>query len=312
MSLSLTPWKPNWPALWHFGASCAARPVAGVIVPSDERLKVMRQVMKAFMDAHPVLPGEIQVHAFVQSHAVQLALIATREARLATAKADLWHDPDHRNTTPVIDLAELQQHKDSARWGDLLTLLRPRALGLLGSQGVDENDAEDLFAEAIAGMVKPRQNGTAVVQDLFVYEQLPPLFFSIVRRCVVDHIRHRQADRRAIRNTVSLGEEISKLDDRTVSTWAADVADPLHGLTLVRLAEECAQMLTALQQRILTALYIEESATYMEVANSPWFAQAMNLKPTASDATRRRALDAQHDSAFDQLAQALGIPRPKS
>ena len=312
MSLPPSSWKPNWPALWEFGARCAARPAAGVILPGPERLKVMRGVMKVFMDAHPVLPGEIQGHAFVKSHAMQQALIATRNARLATCKADLWHDPEHRSTTPVIDLAELQQNANSVRWGELLTLLRPRALGLLNSQGVDENDAEDLFAEAIAGMLKPRQNGTAVVRDLFVYEQLPPLFFSIVRRCVVDHIRHRHADRRAVRNTVALGNEIAQLDERTFSDWAADVADPLHGLTFTRLAEECEHTLTALQQRILTALYIEESATYMEVAHSAWFALAMNLKPNASDATRRRALDAQHDSAFDQLAEALGIPRSKS
>lgn len=49
----------------------------------------------------------------------------------------------------------------------------------------------------------------------------------------------------------------------------------------------------------------------MEVANAPWFAQAMNLKPGASDATRRRALDVQHDGALDLLARALGLSRPQ-
>jgi hypothetical protein len=83
-------------------------------------------------------------------------------------------------------------------------------------------------------------------------------------------------------------------------------------MTLARLAQECAHALSALQQRILSVLYIEESADYMEVASSSWFIQAAGLKASASDATRRRALDREHDSALDQLARSLGIARQKS
>lgn len=302
---------PDWSAFWRFGACWAGRPVMGLILPGSERMKVMLRVMEDFMEAHPALPGEVQTYVFIQSHAVQHALNATRAARLASGQPDLWHDPQHRGTTPVIDLAELQQRENSSRWNDVLTQMRPRALGLLKGQGVDEHDAEDLFAEAIAGMVKPRQNGTAAVHDLIVYEQLPPLFLSIVRRRLVNHIRHRHADKREVGATTSLDDEISGLDDHTFSTWAANAADPMHGLTLARLAQECAHKLTALQQRILSTLYVEESATYMEVANAPWFAQAMNLKSGVSDATRRRALDAQHDGALDLLARALGLSRPQ-
>ena len=38
----------------------------------------MLRVMEAFMEAHPVLPGEIQTHVFIQSHAVQQALMPFR------------------------------------------------------------------------------------------------------------------------------------------------------------------------------------------------------------------------------------------
>jgi len=176
-------------------------------------------------------------------------------------------------------------------------------------------DAEDIFAEAMAGLVKLRNDGTAIIQDLLVYEQVPALFLSIVRRRAVNHIRDRHAEKRAVHCTVSLYADETADDITAQSTfaeWAAEAADPLRGMTMARLAEECSEGLSGLQQRILTVLYIEESATYMEVAASPWFVQAAGLKTAASDATRRRALDREHDSALDHLAQSLGIVRQKT
>lgn len=242
---------PDWSAYWRFGACWAGRPVMGLILPGSE---------KDESDA----AGHGGVHGGPSDAAGRRANLRLypKPCRAACARChaggevglgagSLWHDPQHRGTTPVIDLAELQQQASSPRWNDVLTQMRPRALGLLTGQGVDEHEAEDLFAEAIAGMVKPRQNGTSAVHDLIVYEQMPPLFLSIVRRRLVNHIRHRHADKREVGVTASLDEEISGLKDRTYSTWAANAADPMHGLTLARLAEECAHKLTALQQRIL-------------------------------------------------------------
>jgi DNA-directed RNA polymerase specialized sigma24 family protein len=308
-------WSPDWSALWRFGACWAGRPVGGLLLPGSERLKIMTGVVGQLMATHPVLPGALQTHAFIQSTAVKDALRATREARLASGVADLWHDPGHRGTTPVIDLMELQRHAESRLWQDLLIQLKPRALGLLRAQGVGDADAEDIFAESMAGMVKPRKDGTAVIQDLQVYEQVPSLFLSIVRRRTINHIRDRNAEKRAVHSTVSLHAGESSEDITAHSTfagWAAEAADPLHGMTMARLAEECAEGLSSLQQRILSVLYVEESADYMEVASAPWFVQAMGLKASASEATRRRALDRVHDGALDHLAQSLGIARQES
>jgi DNA-directed RNA polymerase specialized sigma24 family protein len=264
---------------------------------------------------HPMLPGALQTHAFIQSTTVGIALSATRKARLASRIADLWHDPGHRGTTPVIDLPELQQHPDSRLWQELMIQMKPRALGLLRTQGVEGADAEDMFAEAMAGMVKPRKDGTAVIQDLLVYEQVPALFLSILRRRTINHIRDGNAERRAAHSTVSMYAGESSVDvtaQTAVAGWEAEASDPLRGMTLARLAEECAAGLSSLQQRILSVLYIEETADYMEVASSTWFMQAVGLKANASDATCRRALDREHDSALDHLARSLGIARRKS
>ena len=137
-----------------------------------------------------------------------------------------------------------------------------------------------------------------------------------MRRRIVNHIRHRNAARRAVTSTVSLHTDDASaydLTERTAfSAWATEEADPLGGMTLARLAQECGDRLSGLQQHIISVLYLEESASYMEVASAPWFTQAVGLKPNASDATRRRALDAEHDSALEQLARALGIQRQKS
>ena len=314
MSAQSHHWSPDWPNLWRFGACWAGRPIAGLLLPGSERLKVVTGTFEQLMAEHPVLPGALETYAFIQSTAVRTALDATRKARLAARVPDLWHDPGHRGTTPVIDLTELQEQPDSRLWQDLLVELKPRAFGLLRGQGVEGADAEDMFAEAMAGMVKPRRDGKAIIQDLLVYEQVPMLFLSILRRRTVNHIRDRHAEKRAAHSTLSLHADETAGDitaQSAVAEWAAEAADPLRGMTLARLAEECAEGLSSLQQRILSVLYIEESADYMEVASSPWFVQAVGLKASASEATRRRALDREHDSALDHLAQSLGIAREK-
>src|SRR5207248_424470 len=107
-----------------------------------------------------------------------------------------------------------------------------------------------------------------------VYEQVPTLFLSILRRRTINYIRDRNAEKRAAHSTLSLHADETSIDvtaQTVVADWAAEAADPLRGMTLARLAQECADGLSSLQQRILSVLYIEESADYMEVASSPWF-----------------------------------------
>jgi DNA-directed RNA polymerase specialized sigma24 family protein len=233
----------------------------------------------------------------------------------------LWHDPSHRSTTPALDLLELQRSDPNGQlvsdhWTQLHRELKPRSISFLVHEGLPEADAEDVFSEAMVGMVQPRKSGTAVIQDLLIYEQTPALFLSILRRRLSNHIRHRHAEKRSARLTSSLDADetdAAEPAERTAfNAWAADAADPFSGMTFARLAEECASVLTRLQQRILTALYVEESATYMEVASSPWFMEAAQLKANSSAATRRRRLDHEHDSALDQLACSLGIERSES
>ena len=315
------PWSPNWAELWSFGVRWTARPISGLLLPGAECSKIMTAVLEELMASYSQLPDEFQCHAFVQTTAVRLALEVTRKARLESGDPTLWHDASHRATTPALNLTELQRTDASGQlvskeWTDLHRELKPRGLSFLRHEGVAEADAEDLFAEAMVGMVQKRKSGTAVIHDLVVYEQTPTLFLSILRRRLNNHIRHRHAEKRNAQHTVSLDASEDDAYEPTewhaFNAWAADSADPFSGMTFARLAEECAAVLTPLQQRIMTALYIEESATYMEVASSAWFAAATQLKPDASSATRRRRLDHEHDTALDHLAASLGIERTEN
>jgi hypothetical protein len=304
---------PDWQELWLFGACWAGRPVPGVILPQAERTRVMVAVMNSLMDTFGHLPGELQCRAFIHSQAVRLALESTRAARAASANPQLWHDPAHRRSTPALDLAAMQREPHSPVWAQLLISLKPVSLQLLRSDGLSDADAEDVFAEALAGLVQTRASGTAILQDLLVYEQLPSLFTSILRRRQSNFLRDSQAAKRSAAKTISLHSEDPSLpqltDHQSWSQWLADEADPLRGMTLTRLATECGHCLSPMQQHILSVLYIQESMSYMELAASPWFLQAVGLKATASEATLRRALDSQHDSALDLLAQCIGLPR---
>ena len=288
------------------------------MLPGEVRGKVMTLVMERFLTAYPSLPTEMECRAFLHNNAVQLALKTTKKARLESGNPALWHDESHRSTTPVIDITELQRTDPTGRlvsphWNILHEQMKPRLTAFLRKQGVPDADAEDLFSETIAGLARVRDTGTAVIDDLLVYEQVPALCMNIARHRLCNYFRHRHAAKRDTRQTTSL-QETEDVEDKTdqlaFTTWAADEANPLSGLTFARLAEECAQGLTPLQQRILTILYIEESATYMQVATSPWFAQAAGIKPGAAGMTCRRALDSLHDSALEHLARRLGIDRP--
>jgi hypothetical protein len=298
----------DWQVLWRYGACWAGRPIAGVILPGDERMKIMLAVMEQFMAQFPTAPGELQCYAFVQTEVTRRALEAVRMTRSATGDLERWHDSEHRLTTPVLDLVALQEDVNSRVWQDVLTRFRPVSFGALTQMGLGDTDADDVFSESLASLAQPRHSsGTAVLADLLVFEQLPPLFLQIVRRRAVNFIRDRSAAKRSAHHTVSLENADPATQRSALSTWEADENDPLHGLTLAKLAAECADRLSALQQHILSVLYIEESATYMEVAGAEWFAQAVGLKPGSSDATKRRALDREHDSALDHLAHHLGI-----
>ena len=310
-------WTADWPELWRFGACWAGRPVGGVVLPPVERTQIMVQVMEQFICTHPLLPGEMQCRAFLQANAVRVALEMTSKARRESGDPALWHDGAHRSSTPVIDITELQHtdangHLVSPRWNDLHEQMKPRVLGFFRKQGVPEADAEDLFSESITGLARARGIGTAAIQDLLVFEQVPALFLTIARQRLNNYLRHRHAAKRDVLQTLSLDEHddvVDKTEQTSFASWAADEADPFSGLTFARLAEECAHGLSVLQQRILSVLYIEESASYMEVATSSWFIHAIGLKSGASDATCRRALDREHDSALEHLAQRLGISR---
>jgi hypothetical protein len=305
------PSPPTWTELWFFGACWAGRPVPGVILPKEERTKAMTQVMNEFMVRFDEMPSVMQSRGFIQQRVVRVALEATRAARLATGNPSLWHDESHRGTTPVLDLTALQSDPKSQVWQTVLTQMRPRALGYLLKEGISETDGEDIFAEAVASIVRERSDGSRALDEILVYEQFPPFVVTVVKRRMLNFLRDRGAAKRSRCQTVSLHEDEEALrnaEREIAAGWAAEENDPLRGLTLERLSNECAHCLTALQLRILTELYITESASYMEVARSPWFIAAAGVKG-ASDATRRRALDHEHATALDKLAECLGIPR---
>jgi hypothetical protein len=203
----------------------------------------MVAVMDALMDTFDQLPGELQCRAFIHSQAVRLALESTRAGRAAASNPELWHDPTHRRSTPALDLAAMQREPHSPVWAQLLLGLKPMSLHLLRGDGLSDTDAEDIFAESLAGLVQTRASGAAILQDLLVYEQLPPLFTSILRRRQSNFLRDSQAAKRSAAKTISLHSEdpaIPQLTDhQSWSQWLADEADPLRGMTLTRLANEC-------------------------------------------------------------------------
>jgi DNA-directed RNA polymerase specialized sigma24 family protein len=308
----------DWPNLWRYSTCWAGRPCSGLVLPGSEQLQIAKQVFSEMKNCFPVFPSTFRILDFLRGRSISLALERTQQQRLQQGFSDLWHDPDDDSGLGGIDMDALQAGSHSyacnQAWHTVTSVLRPRAIGLCVGPLISTSDAEDVFMEALTDLAKEQADGRSLIEQLHVYEQIPATLLTIVKRRCTDLLRHQTAQRRDSRLLTFIPEEAvgpSALDKAPTNDWQSAQDDPYHGLTFAQIASECAHCISPLQQRILSALYVMESDSYMDIANAAWFASATGLRPDVSAATKRRTLDREHDGALTALAACLGLQQKK-
>jgi hypothetical protein len=308
----------DWESAWQYTTTWAGKPVPEVVLPGEVQARIATQIFADLPDCFPNCPGQAELFAHLRQQAVERALALTREERRRSGNPLLWHEGFGHSDQAWIDLELLQQTfplnpAGQGEWLALSKRLRPTALHLVQAGGtLSLEDAEDIFQESLTAFFSCPPGRSSLIQQLAVFEQIPPTFSTVVKRRTADWLRHELAQKRDRRMQLSVdhkfdsdGAELQVTDSASFADWQAALHNPYQSTAFDKLMHESQRLLTPLQQRILTELYILESGSYMEIAQSHWFCQASGVHAGASAATKRRALDREHDAALALLKQAM-------
>lgn len=311
--------SPDWPHLWQLVTRWAGRPFGGVVLPATEAGKVAVTVFEDLPRVWPRLPAHAELLGWLQREAQQRALVHTARQRAATCQPDLWHDPAWQPGEPVLDMAALRRRDarggySSPEWQRLHDVLKRRALRILpgvrhGALTLPESAADDVFMEALAELIRERPEKGTLLDELPLWEHVPPVFNTIVKRRGIDWLR-REAQRKNEPNASSRQSSFDDPDTHLAEVLpdpasSGGVSDPLHGVTFDRIYRACAKCLTDIQWHIITAIYIEETATRLDLASNEDLLRQLDVSPASSESTRRRAINAQLEAAITHLAECL-------
>jgi DNA-directed RNA polymerase specialized sigma24 family protein len=283
-----------WEACWHR----ARRPVEGVLLPEDRAAEIAERVMRNITMDFERLPGEAEFAARV--------IEGTTEATRDIVAGELHHDPADRRYPQNLDLDRLQRvhpergYQDS-EWNRLPDILRPLALATLSRKGIKGHDAEDVFIETIAELVRERDDQRkAVIQEPTVFEEIIPLHSQIVQFRAIDWYRRRGAQK----NQPNTGDSFDVLtgDSERPRQFEDESAT---AVTFERIYKECQEALSPVEWQLVYALYVSQSATVQDLVRNDKVCAKLGIKPGASDSTRRRAISELVEGALEKIRENL-------
>jgi hypothetical protein len=287
------------------------RPLSGLLLPESVVVELATRVFEDFYAEHESMPSRAEGAKFLLGRAIREAVEHTADARAAAADHELYHNPDEQLYEHNLDLAELQRQDADARftgaaWEGLPNVLRGRAWAVLRRCGVPEDECEDLFIDTLAALAHVREkDGRAPVQQLTVFEEVVPLFTTMVHNRGVSWLRKRSA----LKNRPNNPEFAESLDDpdKYYPPAADDSSDagPWDGLSFDRIYESCRDCLSALEWHMLTVLFVEANATRGDLAADPWVMEQMDVEAASSMGNRRRHVNKHLQSALDKLGNCL-------
>lgn len=310
---------PDWHHLWQLTTRWAARPFGGVVLPQSAQSSIAVSVFEDLPRAWPRLPGNAELLGWLQRESQQRAIAHTAEQRALTGQPDLWHDPAWQPGEPVLDMHALRQrdargHYFSPEWQRLHDVLKRRALRILpgvrnGSMALPESAVDDVFMEALTELIRERPEKGTLLDELALWEHVPAVFNTIAKRRGIDWLR-REGQRKNEPNAAMRQTSFDDPDTRLAESHpdpgsAAAAFNPLHGVTFDRIYQACKTCLTPVQWQIITSIYIEETATRLDLASDPEVLATLSVATTASVSTRRRAINAQLEAAIAHLAECL-------
>ena len=275
----------------------------GICLPQAEAECVARSVFESLLHEQSKLGPLPQVVEFLRSGARKAALSAVAKARLESDAPDTWADPQEGQTAPTVSLHRLQQDQSATEgWQQTLALFRQRSYNTVKSQGVPQEEIDDVLSDTLLALFKPRADGvTRPLDTIQVYEELMPLLHAMAKHVATDYMRARSAQKRQPAEGGFVGGEAAE-------NVASDDAAPGEAYSLHQCYLECRDCLTDFQWDLLIRLYVLESANRMELIEEPAVLKELGVKANVSSATRRRRLNEYLDEMIAVLASRMRLP----
>ncbi|MGB1130220.1 MAG: hypothetical protein ACPG4K_09220 [Haloferula sp.] len=294
-----------WRSCWHR----ARRPVEGVLVDRELASQLAERAMRnvAVGTAGPPESSKFLAAALEETRSHSRQTIASERTR--DKDPQRHHDPADTRYPANLDLDELQkQHPsrgfDRPEWNQLPDLLRPLAFAQLGKKDIGGPDAEDLFLEVLSELARERgSDGKAPITDLTLFEEIVPMQTRMLQFRSIDWHRRRSTQKNQT-NTGPSFDALSDDPDRPMQ-----FADPSTGsgapLKFEQIYAHCKEALEPEEWELVITLYVAQTATVQDLVQDDDFCQALELKPGASDSTRRRAINTRLESALEKLRECL-------
>jgi hypothetical protein len=175
------------------------------------------------------------------------------------------------------------------------------ALATLSRKGIRGHDAEDVFIETIAELVRERDDQRkALIQEPTVFEEIIPLHSQIVQFRAIDWFRRRSA-RKNQPNTGDSFDALTGDSDRPLQ-FEDETAT---AVTFEKIYKECQEALSPVEWQLVYALYVAQSATVQDLVRSDKACAQLGIKAGASDSTRRRAISEMVERALEKIRENL-------
>jgi DNA-directed RNA polymerase specialized sigma24 family protein len=280
----------------------------GVLVSEDEASKIAELSIRNTSLDYDTFPGEAEFIARALQETAANTRMLVAKLRREAADPQLHHDPADRRYERNLDLDRLQRHHPDrgfhdSEWNQLPGILRPLALATLTRKGIKGADAEDVFSDTLAELVREREDsGHSPILDPTVFEEIIPLHARIVSFRAVDWYRRRGA----LKNQPNTGDSLDALTDNAdhAMQFEDTSADP-QAQTFERIYKECREALSPAEWELIFTLYVSQSATIQDLIGDDVFCEKFGIKPKVSGSTRRRVLAELVEGALEKLRKSM-------
>ena len=300
--------KDHLERCWNSCWQRARRPVEGVILSEEQAAIFAEQSIRNLSIDYDEFPGEAEFSAKALLETVSATLQTVAKERRETSDHQLYHDPDDKRYERNLNLDRLQRHDPEKgfhdrEWNDLPPVLKPLALATLNRKGIKGADAEDIFVETLAELVREREgSGHSPILDPAVFEEIIPLHIRIVGFRAIDWFRRRGS----LKNQPNAGSSLEELTDNPdhAVQFVDHSADPA-AITFEKIYKDCEEALTKGEWELIFILYVNQTATIQDLIADDVFCAKVGIKPGVSGSTRRRVLAEFVEQALEKIRENM-------
>lgn len=296
---------------WQACLAKALRPVEGVLLDRTIAADLAERLINQELDSSSPLESEPSLVAHLIKCVTQSSKETVAHERLEFQDDNKHHDLNDQRYERNLSLPQLQKRNQDGEfndpeWNKLLGFLKPFGHNELHKKGVQHQDAEDVYSETFAELIREKTDKAAPISRLTVFEEIIPLFVRMIQFRGLDWIRSRHAKKNQPNTQESIEDLASEergnrqFEDTRETALGGD-----HPLSFEAIYYQCQEVLTPFEWQLIFSLYVSENATMGELLEDEKILQRLNLNKDDSSSTKRRRLNEQLDTTLTKLRSNL-------